>query len=151
MEKRIILFLILSMALIVLYPYVMDKMGLTKRPQPVRPQKEVQAPPLPVNPAPPSASRLSTLDPPGRLLVPSERNGEGAAPLVQHLELSDDSASASVLALASLGDVLVAMSPPRWVVPSRTCSTRRRTGRLARADTADAGAYTTRWASLPCT
>ena len=44
MEKRIILFLILSMALIVLYPYVMDKMGLTKRPQPARPQKDIQAP-----------------------------------------------------------------------------------------------------------
>ncbi|HEY3197709.1 MAG TPA: membrane protein insertase YidC [Nitrospirales bacterium] len=49
MEKRIILFLVLSMALIVLYPYVMEKMGLIKRMQPVRPQK-ASAPPLPNNP-----------------------------------------------------------------------------------------------------
>src|SRR5437867_234734 len=72
MEKRIILFLILSMALIVLYPYVMDKMGLAKRPQPVRPQKEVQAPPLPVNPAPSSAARLSTPAASGEKLLSSE-------------------------------------------------------------------------------
>ena len=45
MEKRIILFLVLSMALIVLYPYVMEKMGLIKRMQPVRPQKESSSPP----------------------------------------------------------------------------------------------------------
>ena len=49
MEKRIILFLVLSMALIVLYPYVMEKMGLIRRMQPVRPQKE-SAPPPPDNP-----------------------------------------------------------------------------------------------------
>ena len=49
MEKRIILFLVLSMALIVLYPYVMEKMGLIRRMQSVRPQKE-SAPPPPNNP-----------------------------------------------------------------------------------------------------
>jgi YidC/Oxa1 family membrane protein insertase len=49
MEKRIILFLVLSMALIVLYPYFMEKMGLIRRMQPVRPQKE-SAPPPPNNP-----------------------------------------------------------------------------------------------------
>jgi len=32
MEKRIILFLILSMAVIVLYPYLLEKMGVAKRP-----------------------------------------------------------------------------------------------------------------------
>ncbi len=34
MEKRIILFLVLSMAIIVLYPYLMEKMGIAKRPGP---------------------------------------------------------------------------------------------------------------------
>ena len=34
MEKRIILFLILSMAVIVLYPYLLEKMGVAKRPVP---------------------------------------------------------------------------------------------------------------------
>ena len=74
MDKRIILFLILSMALIVLYPYVMDKMGLTKRPQPARPQKEVQAPTSPINPSPASsASRLPTPAATGeRKLLPSQ-------------------------------------------------------------------------------
>ena len=37
MEKRIILFLILSMAVIVLYPYLLEKMGVAKRPVPVAP------------------------------------------------------------------------------------------------------------------
>jgi len=74
MEKRIILFLILSMALIVLYPYVMDKMGLTKRAQPVRPQKDIQAPTSPINPSP--VSSASRLPPPAatdeRKLLPSQ-------------------------------------------------------------------------------
>src|SRR5438445_3705759 len=74
MEKRIILFLILSLALIVLYPYVMDKMGLTRRPQPARPQKDIQAPPSPINP--PSVSSASRLPTPAatgeRKLLPSE-------------------------------------------------------------------------------
>ncbi len=34
MEKRIILFLIFSMAIIVLYPYLLEKMGIAKRPAP---------------------------------------------------------------------------------------------------------------------
>lgn len=34
MEKRIILFLVLSMAVIVLYPYLLEKMGVAKRPAP---------------------------------------------------------------------------------------------------------------------
>src|SRR6266487_69981 len=77
MEKRIILFLILSMALIVLYPYVMEKMGLTKRPQPARPQKEIRAPTPAINPSPPSsASRLPTPAASGeRRLLPSETPG----------------------------------------------------------------------------
>ena len=31
MEKRIILFLVLSMAVIVLYPYLLEKLGLAKQ------------------------------------------------------------------------------------------------------------------------
>ena len=34
MEKRIILFLVLSMAVIVLYPYLLEKMGVSRRPAP---------------------------------------------------------------------------------------------------------------------
>jgi YidC/Oxa1 family membrane protein insertase len=56
MEKRIVLFLVLSMALIVLYPYVMDKMGWIKRPQPVRPQKDIRLP----SPEPRSPTSMPT-------------------------------------------------------------------------------------------
>ena len=59
MEKRIILFLVLSMALIVLYPYVMDKMGLVKRPQPVRPQKDSR----PASPEPPPSTSVTSQPP----------------------------------------------------------------------------------------
>src|SRR6266571_4060198 len=77
MEKRIILFLILSMALIVLYTYVMDKMGLTKRPQPARPQKAIQAPTPAISPSPASSdSRLSTpAATDERKLLPSQAPG----------------------------------------------------------------------------
>src|SRR5437867_4931475 len=49
MEKRIILFLVLSMAVIVLYPYLLEKLGLAKRPAPaapraVAPKKDTAAP-----------------------------------------------------------------------------------------------------------
>jgi YidC/Oxa1 family membrane protein insertase len=37
MERRIILFLVLSMAVIVLYPYLLEKMGIAKRPVPATP------------------------------------------------------------------------------------------------------------------
>ncbi|MEP6600730.1 MAG: membrane protein insertase YidC [Nitrospirota bacterium] len=88
MEKRIILFLILSMALIVLYPYVMDKMGLTKRPQPARPQKEVQAPAT----SPSPASSASQLPPPAasgeRKLLPSETAGAPTKGATREQELT---------------------------------------------------------------
>lgn len=42
MEKRIILFLVLSMALIVLYPYLLEKMGVAKRPIPAAPKSAAQ-------------------------------------------------------------------------------------------------------------
>ena len=45
MEKRIILFLVLSMAVIVLYPYLLEKMGIAKRPVPA--SKAAPAPALP--------------------------------------------------------------------------------------------------------
>ena len=45
MEKRIILFLVLAMAVIVLYPYLLEKMGIAKRPVPA--SKAVPASALP--------------------------------------------------------------------------------------------------------
>jgi YidC/Oxa1 family membrane protein insertase len=45
MEKRIILFLVLAMAVIVLYPYLLEKMGIAKRPVPA--SKAAPAPALP--------------------------------------------------------------------------------------------------------
>ena len=59
MERRIVLFLILSMALIVLYPYFMEKMGLVKRPQPVGPQKDIRPPKADPRPSPSVGSRPS--------------------------------------------------------------------------------------------
>jgi YidC/Oxa1 family membrane protein insertase len=53
MDKRIILFLVLSMALIVLYPYVMEKMGIAKRPPSVRQQKDGAPTSAPKPAAPP--------------------------------------------------------------------------------------------------
>ncbi len=64
MEKRIILFLVLSMALIMLYRYILEKMGVAKRPPPATqksagPPKEAAAPaqpaPLPFKGTPESA------------------------------------------------------------------------------------------------
>ena len=58
MEKRIILFLVLSMAIIVLYPYLMEKMGIAKRPvpatsAPAAKKKDTEpAPPVQVTVAP---------------------------------------------------------------------------------------------------
>jgi YidC/Oxa1 family membrane protein insertase len=71
-EKRIILFLILSMAVIVLYPYLLEKMGLAKRPAPAAPRsvapKKDAAPPATVEaPAPPSAQILPTPAPSARV------------------------------------------------------------------------------------
>jgi len=51
MEKRIILFLILSMAVIVLYPYILGKMGVAaKRPVPATPPVTAQPPVAPQSP-----------------------------------------------------------------------------------------------------
>src|SRR5436309_14679436 len=65
MEKRIILFLVLSMAVIVLYPYLLEKLGLAKRPAPaapraVAPKKDTTAPATVTAPAPPSPQTLPT-------------------------------------------------------------------------------------------
>src|SRR5437773_1424825 len=65
MEKRIILFLVLSMAVIVLYPYLLEKLGLAKRPAPaapraVAPKKDTAAPAAVTAPAPPSPQILPT-------------------------------------------------------------------------------------------
>jgi YidC/Oxa1 family membrane protein insertase len=72
MERRIILFLILSMAVIVLYPYLLEKMGLAKRPAPaapraVTPKKDAAAPATVTAPAPPSAQILPTPAPSARV------------------------------------------------------------------------------------
>ena len=73
MEKRIILFLVLSMAVIVLYPYLLEKMGIAKRPVPAtsapaakKKDAEKTAPVLPqpaqtAAPVPPSAKASVTL------------------------------------------------------------------------------------------
>ncbi len=73
MEKRIILFLVLSMAVIVLYPYLLEKMGVAKRPVPVAPapaakkkDAETATPALPpptqtVTAAPPPVKAGATL------------------------------------------------------------------------------------------
>src|SRR6267143_221916 len=72
MEKRIILFLVLSMAVIVLYPYLLEKMGLAKRPAPAVPRavatkKDTAAPAAVTSPAPPSAQMLPTPAPSARM------------------------------------------------------------------------------------
>lgn len=66
MEKRIILFLVLSMAVIVLYPYLLEKMGVAKRPvtassAPVAKKKDAdKAEPVQPQPAP-TAAQVSPL------------------------------------------------------------------------------------------
>jgi YidC/Oxa1 family membrane protein insertase len=72
MERRIILFLILSMAVIVLYPYLLEKMGLAKRPAPaapraVAPKKDAATPATVTAPAPPSTQILPTPAPSARV------------------------------------------------------------------------------------
>ncbi|MDO8545973.1 MAG: membrane protein insertase YidC [Nitrospirales bacterium] len=66
MEKRIILFLVLSMAVIVLYPYLLEKMGVAKRPvtassAPVAKKNDIdKAEPVQPQPAP-TAAQVSPL------------------------------------------------------------------------------------------
>jgi YidC/Oxa1 family membrane protein insertase len=76
MERRIILFLILSMAVIVLYPYLLEKMGFTKRPVPaapraVAPKQDAAAPATGTAPAPPSEQILPTPAPSARVPAPA--------------------------------------------------------------------------------
>src|SRR5438132_14276339 len=75
MERRIILFLVLSMAVIVLYPYLLEKMGFARRPasptpRAVAPKKDGAAP------APPSAQILPTPAPSGRMPTPATEGRE---------------------------------------------------------------------------
>jgi YidC/Oxa1 family membrane protein insertase len=76
MERRIILFLILSMAVIVLYPYLLEKMGLAKRPAPaapraVAPKKDAAAPPTGTAPGPSSPQVLPIPSPSARVPTPA--------------------------------------------------------------------------------
>jgi len=90
MEKRIIIFLILSMALIVLYPYLMEKLGFIKRPQPARSQKESQAPtPQPGSSSPAVAPRQpegsAAVD---RMPLPSKAAGAVTKPAAREQEVT---------------------------------------------------------------
>jgi YidC/Oxa1 family membrane protein insertase len=72
MDKRIIIFLVLSMALIVLYPYVMEKLGVMKRSEPAK-QRNESADPLATatSPVPPAPMDASTERPPAALKTPA--------------------------------------------------------------------------------
>src|SRR5207244_7880594 len=81
MERRIILFLVLSMAVIVLYPYLLEKMGFARRPasptpRAVAPKKYGAAPATVTAPAPPSAQLLPTPAPSGRMPTPATEGRE---------------------------------------------------------------------------
>src|SRR5438874_13203959 len=72
MERRIILFLVLSMAVIVLYPYLLEKTGLFKRqaspaPRAVAPKKEAAPPATVPTPAPSSPQILPAPAPSARV------------------------------------------------------------------------------------
>jgi len=65
MEKRIILFLVLSMAVIVLYPYLLEKMGVARRPVPVAPSPAAKKKDADqTTPALPSPTQTVTAAPP---------------------------------------------------------------------------------------
>src|SRR5437660_10181872 len=81
MERRIILFLVLSMAVIVLYPYLLEKMGFAKgpasqTPRAGAPKKDGAAPATVPAPAPPSAQILPTPAPSGRMPTPATEGRE---------------------------------------------------------------------------
>src|SRR2546427_1930529 len=81
MERRIILFLVLSMAVIVLYPYLLEKMGFAKRPasptpRAIAPKKDGAAPATVTAPALPSAQILPTPAPSGRMPTPATEGRE---------------------------------------------------------------------------
>src|SRR6058998_902615 len=84
MEKRIILFLVLSMAVIVLYPYLLEKLGLAKRlapaaPRAVAPKKDTAAPATVTAPATPSPQILPTPAPSARVPTPATEGREQEA------------------------------------------------------------------------
>src|SRR5207249_1025512 len=84
MDKRIILFLVLSMAVIVLYPYLLEKLGLAKRPAPaapraVAPKKDTAAPVTVTAPTPPSPQILPTPAPSARVPTPATEGREQEA------------------------------------------------------------------------
>src|SRR6266513_4470753 len=76
MERLIIIFLILSMAVIVLYPYLLEKMGVAKRPAPaapraVAPKKDAAAPATGTAPGPSSPQILPIPSPSARVPTPA--------------------------------------------------------------------------------
>src|SRR2546428_13954038 len=81
MERRIILFLVLSMAVIVLYPYLLEKMGFTKRPasptpRAIAPKKDGVSPATVTAPATPSGQILPTPAPSVRMTTPATEGCE---------------------------------------------------------------------------
>jgi YidC/Oxa1 family membrane protein insertase len=79
MEKRIILFLVLSMAIIVLYPYLMEKMGIAKRPGPATSAPAAKK--KDAEPAPPAQTTVAPVAPKPAATLPatalaSERDQE---------------------------------------------------------------------------
>ena len=81
MERRIILFLVLSMAVIVLYPYLLEKLGFAKRPaspapRAVAPKKDAAAPAMGTAPSTPSAQILPTPALSGRIPTPATEGRE---------------------------------------------------------------------------
>src|SRR2546422_9890494 len=90
MERRIILFLVLSMAVIVLYPYLLEKMGFAKRPasptpRAIAPKKDGAAPATVTAPAPPSAQILPTPAPSGRIPTPATEGRQHEATVEANL------------------------------------------------------------------
>jgi len=75
MEKRIILFLVLSMAVIVLYPYLMEKVGIARRPVPVAPAAKKKDTAVPA-PTVPSSAGLPVPPPTAQLPAPSGAGAE---------------------------------------------------------------------------
>ncbi len=73
MEKRIILFLVLSMAVIVLYPYLMEKMGVARRPVPTTP--------APVAKKKDAATATPALPPPAQAAAPVQPTAKASVTL----------------------------------------------------------------------
>jgi len=121
MEKRIILFLVLSMAVIVLYPYLLEKLGLAKRPAPaapraVAPKKDTAAPATVTAPATPSPQILPTPAPSARVPTPATEGREQEATVETDLVKV-------VLSNRGGGILSPSSSCPPW---RRTCRSRSR-------------------------